>query len=345
MQAFFSTIAALLGIPLEAAVFGIVLVAVFLFAPVVLSLTGNKAVLNKQIGKLKKRMKRAAEEKASTDTSGQTTAASLRRMEGDSSLPLISRTIGQWRSMGVLRARLARAGMSVSAERYLINTGLLFCLCAGIPMALGKSPLLFLLLAVVFALGLPHLIVNFRIGRRAKLFLLLFPDAIDLIVRGLKAGLPVTESIKMVAKEIDQPVGDVFQSMTEKMALGIPLEKTLYDTAKQYAITEFDFFVTSIVLQRETGGNLSEILANLSEALRQRIMMRLKIKAMSSEAKASMYIIGALPFFVMGALSVMSPEYLGPLFTDYRGNIALFLAGGMLSTGIFVMVRMTQFEI
>ena len=129
------------------------------------------------------------------------------------------------------------------------------------------------------------------------------------------------------------------------MALGIPLEKTLYDTAKKYRITEFDFFVTSIILQRETGGNLSEILANLSEALRLRLMMRLKIKAMSAEAKASMYIIGALPFFVLGALMIMSPEYVDPLVNDFRGNIAAAIAASMLGFGMWVMMRMARFEI
>jgi tight adherence protein B len=343
MLEFFTRTADMLGVPLEAAAFLTVLLGILLAAPMILALSGPKAMARKGIGRLKKRQQKQVTAASVSDSSVQT--ASLRRTEGDSSLPLLSRTIGHWQSMGILRSRLARAGMKVTAERYLINTGLFFCICAGVPVLLGKSPLLFALLAIIAALGFPHIVVNIRIGQRKKRFLLLFPDAIELIVRGLKAGLPVTESIKMVAKEVDQPVGGVFQSMADKMALGVPLEKTLYETAQQYGITELDFFVTSIILQRETGGNLSEILANLSEALRQRTMMRLKIKAMSSEAKASMYIIGALPFFVIGALFVISPDYLRPLIEDFRGNIALLVAAGMLSTGIFIMMKMTQFEI
>lgn len=332
---------AFFGLPLEAMVFIGVLLLMLLLSPVFLALSGGgKPNTRKQRKKLEERLKKSATvnvEEASTQ--------SLRRAEGDKSLPFLSRTVGHWRVAAVLRARIARAGMTVTAERYILNTFLLFCVLVGLPLLLGKSPLLFGLLGIVASLGIPHMVVNFRIKRRTKRFLLLFPDAIDLIVRGLRAGLPVTESIKMVSREIDPPVGDIFQAMTEKMALGVPLERTLYDTAQKYGITEFDFFVTSIVLQRETGGNLSEILSNLSEALRNRTMMRMKIKAMSSEAKASMYIIGALPFVVLIALWVMSPEYLNPLFDDFRGNIALVLAGGMLSTGIYIMTKMTQFEI
>lgn len=337
------SIPSLFGLPPEVTIFGGVFLLMLLLSPLLLSLAGGGTNTRKQRKKLEERLKKSSERKDGAETSA--VQSSLRRSEGDSSLPFLSRTVGQWHITNVLRARLARAGMSVTAERYLLNTFLLFCGLVALPTLLGKSPLLFGLLGFIVSLGVPHMVVNFRINRRTKRFLLLFPDAIDLIVRGLRAGLPVTESIKMVSKEIEQPVGDVFKAMTEKMALGVPLERTLYETSQKYGITELDFFVTSIVLQRETGGNLSEILSNLSEALRNRTMMRMKIKAMSSEAKASMYIIGALPFFVTIALNFMSPEYLAPLFEDFRGNIALALAVGMLSTGMFIMTKMTQFEI
>lgn len=335
-----SAIPSLFGLPPEITVFLGVLLVILAVAPLVLS--AGRPNHGKMAKKLQQRLKTARELKPAE---GQVTAQSLRKTEGDKSLPFMTRFFGQRQSVTVLRDRLARAGVGVTAERYLLYTGLAFCALTALPALLGKSALISALLAVIAAVGLPHFVIGFKIKRQTKKFLLLFPDAIDLIVRGLRAGLPVTESIKMVARELEEPVAGVFQTITEKMALGIPLEKTLYETAKKYGITEFDFFVTSIVLQRETGGNLSEILANLSEALRARTMMRMKIKAMSSEAKASMYIIGVLPFFVMGALSIMSPEYLIPLFNDFRGNIALAIAGGMLGSGIFIMTRMTQFEI
>ena len=177
------------------------------------------------------------------------------------------------------------------------------------------------------------------------MFLKLFPDAIDLIVRGLRAGLPVGQSMVNVAEEIPEPVKSTFKEITEQVALGMTFEKALEGAAKKLGMTEFNFFITSIILQRETGGNLGEILNNLSEVLRGRQTMRLKIKALSSEAKASAIIVGALPFFVFIALNVLSPDYLEPLYSDFRGNLAMFGAGCSLCIGGFIMMKMTQFEI
>lgn len=331
-----------LGIPLEYAVFGGILACILLAAPLILALSSPQHKMHAQATKLQKRVKN----KSTYSSKVEEEATSLRREEGDKSLPLFTRILNRSAMGHALRDRVARSGFSITAERYVLYNGLLFSAVMLIASGLlGRSPTLALLMGIIIGFGLPHFILNIRINRRTKKFLILFPDAIDLIVRGLRAGLPVTESIKMVAKEIEEPVSQIFRTMTEKMALGVPLEKTLYDTAIKFRITEFDFFVTSIVLQRETGGNLSEILNNLSEALRQRLMMRLKIKAMSSEARASMYIIGGLPFIVTVALHFFSPEYLLPLFNDFRGNIALAIAGGMLFTGIFIMSRMAKFEI
>ena len=134
-------------------------------------------------------------------------------------------------------------------------------------------------------------------------------------------------------------------SCSGDMKLGVPMEKALTEVAKNLRLTEFNFFVTSIILQRETGGNLAEILNNLSEVLRSRYLMKMKIKAMSSEAKASAYIIGALPFVVIGAVGVLSPEYMKPLINDYRGNICAGVAASMMAFGAWIMNRMIQFEI
>ena len=180
---------------------------------------------------------------------------------------------------------------------------------------------------------------------RIKSFLKLFPDAIDFIVRGLRSGLPVTESMNMVGKEMEEPLGSIFASIGESVRLGVSLEKALQDTAKKLNTTEFNFFVTSIILQRETGGNLSEILGNLSDVLRKRFMMRLKIKAMSSEAKASAIIVGSLPFVVILALLFVSPGYLDPLIDDPTGNLAAAGATTSLLLGIGIMIKMTKFEI
>jgi tight adherence protein B len=332
----------LFGLPLEYAVFAGVLLVIMLALPL---LGSPQQKLSKRANRLHKRVKDKSTFASKLEKEDKT-QQSLRRAEGDKSLPLLSRLLGHRGIASALRYRIARSGSTLTAERYLAYNVLLFAITTLVFIGLfDRSNSLSILMGVVVGLGLPHFILGVAIGRRTKKFLELFPDAIDLIVRGLRAGLPVTESIKMVAKEIGEPVSNVFQTMTEKMALGVPLEKTLYDTAAKYRITEFDFFVTSIVLQRETGGNLSEILNNLSDALRQRLMMRLKIRAMSSEARASMYIISALPFVVMGGLYITTPSYLVPLVDDYRGNVALAIAGCMLLSGVFIMSRMTRFEI
>ena len=137
----------------------------------------------------------------------------------------------------------------------------------------------------------------------------------------------------------------MFAHVANTMKLGVPMEKALQEMAKNLDYTEFNFFVTSIVLQRETGGNLSEILNNLSEVLRKRYLMHMKIKAMTSEARASAMIIGALPFIVGGAVSVLSPDYIVILATDYRGNIALGIAAVLLFLGVGSMQRMAKFEV
>ncbi len=333
----------MMGLSLEIMVFIGVLAFMLVLAPIILHLGSPQGKIRKRTAKLPDRLHQARQQKEIDDKDK---PGSLRKQSGDTSLPLITALARRLPNIVHLRDRLARAGLAVTAERYLVYTGFLFVMVAGAcHLLIGSSILTCLLTAIIVSIGLPHFYVNWRTARQTKQFLQVFPDAIDLIVRGLKAGLPVTESMKMVSREIEPPVGTVFQTISEKMALGIPLEKTLYETARKYSITELDFFVTSIVLQRETGGNLSEILANLSEAMRQRLMMKLKIKAMSSEARASMYIIGALPLVVMGALKFISPEYIDMLFFDLRGNIALGIAGFMLGFGIFVMTRMTKFDI
>lgn len=244
-----------------------------------------------------------------------------------------------------LAARLETAGMTITPQRYIvISAAIAFGIFALAALLSGKL-LLAILLGLMCGLGLPHMAVARKLRKRQRSFLNLFPDAIDLMVRGLRAGLPIAESFINVSRELPAPVGDTFANISQSIQLGVPFEKALGDMSAKLQITEFDFFVTSVILQRETGGNLSEILTTLSDTLRQRYMMKVKIHALSSEARASAYIVGALPFVVFGLLMVISPKYLTPLFTDYRGNLSL--GGAMLSMtlGALTMRRMTQMEI
>ena len=270
---------------------------------------------------------------------------SLRRkgQETEGLVYLLMKPLPSFTNLG---ERLERAGRTVSAKQYVFRRVLTVVIIVGIISGLlKKSFFLALLAGLVIGVWIPLKYLGYVITKKSKAFLTLFPDAIDLIVRGLRSGLPVSESIVLVSTEVPDPVGAVFLNISHTMKLGVSLEKTLQETAKRLDMTEFNFFTTSIILQRETGGNLSEILNNLSEVLRSRFLMRMKIKAMSSEARASAVIIGALPFIVIIAVSVMSPDYMALLYTDYRGNIAAMIAAGMLGFGLWVMNRMTKFEI
>ena len=181
--------------------------------------------------------------------------------------------------------------------------------------------------------------------RRIKAFLNLFPDAIDLMVRALRSGLPISEAILGAAQEIGDPVGAEFSSVESGLRMGRDLDALLWDIAKRIDAPELRFFIIALSVQRETGGNLAETLANLSDLLRRRKMMAQKVRAMSSEARASTMILGSLPFVVTGILLLTSPSYIRTLFTDPRGIMLLALAMGMLCTGIGIMVKMAKFEI
>lgn len=312
-------------------------------ALLLLALLAAPSLLAGASGKQKKRLARIA-------ARGQTGAAKAAATENlRKKNPYAGSKIGEiiapFSSIEKLRARLERAGVSTTPQKFLGTIGMVFLGAFAALFVLGVKPLLALLVAILIGVGIPHLGISRKIKKREKSFLKLFPEGIDLIVRGLRAGLPVAESFNVVAKEIPDPVSSVFASISHQTAIGMPMEQALAITAQKLDMTEFNFFVTTIILQRETGGNLGEVLSNLAEVLRDRQIMKLKITALSSEARASAYIVGALPFFVFGALTLVSPEYLTPLYDDYRGNMAVAIAGGMMAFGAFIMKRMTQFEI
>lgn len=295
---------------------------------------------------LEARVSRLKQTKKPAGKKGEAEKTSLRRQTSDASLSMVTNATKSMSFMDKLRGRLEVAGMELTAERYLVISIIIMLVATlTVIFTLGKPVLLGLLVGLVAGLGIPHIYVGMRTNSRKKKFLNLFPDAIDLVVRGLRAGLPVTKSMQTVADEIEDPLAEIFREMVDQMALGVPLEKALYKMAEKLDITEFNFFVTSIILQRETGGNLAEILSNLSEVLRSRHMFKMKIKAMSMEAKASAYIVGSLPIFVFAALSFMSPGYMDPFYDDYRGNIAAFGGAFSMGFGLFVMFRITKFEI
>jgi tight adherence protein B len=244
-----------------------------------------------------------------------------------------------------LRARLSASGLDISIGRYgLICAGL----AGGIPLVLilrGMSPVGAILLGVLAGLGLPHMTVGWLAGRRRGKFAKLFPEAIGLMVRGLKAGLPVTETMGVVGREVADPVGAEFRRVSHQIRLGQSVEDAMWAAAKRLNLAEFNFLVITLSVQRETGGNLAETLENLDEILRKRQAMKLKVKAMSSEAVASAGIIGCLPFVMSALLFVVSRDYVMTLFKNPLGLVMLAGAGTSLLIGIGVMMKMVSFDI
>lgn len=300
-------------------------------------------ILTKPAKQAKARIERI---KARTAGAGRKTSDVSLRRKTENTESLLYRLTKPLPNFTKLGERLERAGKTVSPKQYVVRR---FVVSMGIILfvsfILGKSFMMGVFAAIIFGVWLPLKWMQVGINKQNKEFLKLFPDAIDLIVRGLRSGLPVSDSLVLVSQEVPDPLGAVFRNISNTMKLGVTMEKALQETAKKLDLTEFNFFTTSIILQRETGGNLSEILNNLSEVLRGRYIMRMKIKAMSSEARASAYIIGALPFVVIMAVGATSPGYMTPLWADPRGNIAAAVAAGMMTFGGWIMYRMTKFEI
>ena len=246
----------------------------------------------------------------------------------------------------ILLTRLERAGLSWSLGIYFAISVIVGSITFGSAMLIGAVPIAAALLAALASgLGLPHMIVGFLIGRRKKRFIDIFPEAIDLMIRGVKSGLPIAESIKNAAQESADPVGTELQKMTDGIKLGRKLNEVLWEAAKRLELPEFNFFMISLTIQSETGGNLAETLGNLSNVLRGRRQLKRKVKALSSEAKTSAYIIGSLPFIMTLLLYVMNEEYIMKLFTDPLGQAMVGFALFMIACGTGVMYRMCKFEI
>ena len=245
----------------------------------------------------------------------------------------------------LMRKRLEMTGKDITLGKYAV-------VCLGITLTViigtmfkGAPILLALFFGLFLGIGLPHFIIGKMIQRRVKKFTTNFPDAIELMVRGLRSGLPITETLGIVAGEIPGPVGVEFRMVSDKMKIGRTMEAALQETADRLGTPEFQFFVISIAIQRETGGNLAETLANLATVLRQRSQMKLKIKAMSSESKASAYIVGSLPFIVFGLIMWISPAYMGNFFVDQRLIVAGIGGFIWMSLGGLIMAKMVNFEI
>lgn len=243
-----------------------------------------------------------------------------------------------------LSVRLQRAGLKWSKPFFLMFSGAM-CLVFGLGgLAMGASPMIAGCLAFAGLLGFPHWFVNHMGKRRQKAFLEELPNAVDVIVRGVKSGLPINDCMNMIAREAKEPVRAEFAKIMETQQLGVPLFEAVGRLYERMPLAEANFFAIVISIQQQSGGSLSTALGNLSKVLRDRKKMRGKIVAMSQEAKASAGIIGSLPLIVMGLVYLSSPGYILLLFTEDSGNLILGISAFWMFLGCMVMRKMINFD-
>jgi len=259
--------------------------------------------------------------------------------------PTAYKVAGSEGRLAALELRLKRTGKPWTLSQYLYTSLGIGIVVTVLVFLKSGAPLLALGAGLMVGAFIPHFWVGRTIAKRLNAFIVRFPDALDLMVRGLRSGLPVTETLGIVSTELPGPVGEEFKLVTERIRIGKTMEEALQDTANRMGIAEFNFFCITLAIQRETGGNLAETLANLGEVLRKRAQMKLKIKAMSSESKASAYIIGSLPFIVFALIYSINPGYMGKFFVDDRLIGTGLGAFVWLSLGGFIMAKMIAFEI
>ena len=243
-----------------------------------------------------------------------------------------------------LTTRLTRAGLDWEPRKFMIVSGILAVGAFAVAMFAGGGPLGAIGMAFAAGFGLPRWMLSFLKKRREKAFLRHLPDAVDVIVRGIKAGLPLFESLKVVAADSPEPLRSEFLAIIETQAIGMPLGEACGRLFERMPVPEANFFGIVIAIQQKSGGNLSEALGNLSKVLRDRKKMAEKIQAMSMEAKASAGIIGSLPPIVMLLVYMTTPDYISLLWTHPTGQLMLVGCAVWMSLGILVMKKMINFD-
>ncbi|MCP5433030.1 MAG: type II secretion system F family protein [Alphaproteobacteria bacterium] len=243
-----------------------------------------------------------------------------------------------------LKMQLAQAGLAMTPRNFYVASAVAGVAVAAIAFFLGQTPLVALGAGAGAGLGLPRWVLGMMCKMRQKKFNEEFANSLEVIVRGVKAGLPLNECLQIIAREGQDPVRGEFAHIVDSLAIGVPLDEALDKMVERVPTAEVNFFVIVLSIQQKTGGNLSEALSNLASVLRDRKLMRAKIAAMSSEAKASAMIIGSLPFGVLFMVYMSTPDYIGLLFTEKLGNAMLLFGGAWMSTGILVMRKMINFK-
>ncbi len=271
-------------------------------------------------------------------------SAAKKKQIQDSLKDLEDRQKAERKKSLTLTARLEQAGLDWSPTKFWIISAIMGGVALVLTFVTGQHPLLILGATAVMGLGMPRWILGMAKSRRQKKFTGNFADALDVIVRGIKSGLPLNECLKIIAREAEEPVRSEFEKLTEGIAVGVDAEEGLRRMLRRMPLPELSFFSIVLTIQSKTGGNLAEALNNLSAVLRARKMMREKVGALSSEAKASAMIIGSLPPGVATMVLVISPDYMMPLFTTSMGQLMLLAGVTWMGIGIFVMRGMINFK-
>lgn len=243
-----------------------------------------------------------------------------------------------------LRLRLRQAGLKTSLTKYYVYSALSGAVALVFALGMQWPLLLCAGFAFVATLGLPRFVVNFMRKKRQKLFIAELPNAVEVIVRGVKAGLPLNDCLRMIAQEAKEPVRSEFRAVIEAQQLGVPIDEAVGKLYERMPLPEANFFAIVIAIQSKAGGNLSEALGNLAKVLRERKKMKAKIQAMSSESKSGAMIIGSMPIVVAGLVYLTSPDYISLLWTDPRGQVVLVCSGLVMGMGVLVMRKMINFD-
>ena len=243
-----------------------------------------------------------------------------------------------------LRTKLIRADLNIKPMTFYFLSAFAGLIGGFIVLITGSSPLVSLLVAFACGLGLPRWYLSRRIKRRQAKFIVEFANAIDIIVRGIKSGLPLADCMRILAEESPEPVRSEFIDLVEQQKAGVPLARAFERMYERVPVQEVNFFAIVIAIQAQTGGNLAEALGNLSQVLRDRYRLQAKVKAFSAEAKTSAMIIGALPICVMLMVYLASPDYILLLWSEKIGNVMLILSAIWMLIGVVVMQKMIRFD-
>ncbi len=243
-----------------------------------------------------------------------------------------------------LRDMLTQANLDWTPTKFYVVSAIVGAVSFILYMLKGYPLIGAPLVLITMGLGFPRWFLKKRAARRQKAFTMKFADAIDVIIRGIKSGLPVGECINMIGREMPEPIGLEFRLLTEGQKLGMTLDEVLNRALIRMPTAELNFFAIVLAIQQQTGGNLADTLGKLSDVLRQRKKLKDKIKALSSEAKASAGIIGSLPFAVTLLLYLVNPNYLTPLFTESLGHALIMVGFTWMGIGVAIMVKMVNFD-